>query len=1368
MTGRFGQNRFLGLESLEGRTLMSSYYISTTGSDSNAGTSAAPWKTIQKAVVGINAGDVVTVKAGTYNGFILGWDGTIAGTAASPITFKAEAGVIINTPNSKTRDGISAENCNYIIIDGFTIQPNSADAAWRAGIRFGGGGIGNVARNNTVLMRAKDTQGIFSSFNQNQVVENNEVSGNQDAGIYCSNSAVNPTVRNNYVHDLSNISGQGVGIHFNGDVAQGGVGIVNGGMVEGNRVVNCGTGISMDGVQNATVRNNLIQNIHGKGINLYMADASGACKNDIVVNNTIVLATDGYFPIGVRFGSTNVKVLNNIGLNGSRSFVTDAASLSGLVVDYNVWGSANFSKDNDSSWMTFASWQGSGKDTHSKTSTAGALFVNSSSDFHLLGAATAVNAGTSTSAPSVDYDGNARPAAGAYDIGAYEYGSTGGGGGTTIPADPTLLSASAIAWNQIHLAWTDNSTDETGFSVYRKTGSTGTFAQIGTVGAGVVMFDDNTVAGNTSYFYKVVATNSAGSSTNSTNIDSVLTPGQPTAPAAPSAAVATATAYNAVTVTWTDGSTDETSFKIERKTGTGAFAPIGTVGAGVTTYGDSTAAGSTQYTYRVCATNGVGDSAYATSSAVTTPAAPTVPNAPESVVASAISTTQVDVTWTDMSSDETGFRIERKIGSGSWTLLTNVNANVTRYSDATALAATQYTYRVRSSNAVGSSAFTTSSAVTTPAAPTAPAAPSGLTATAGGVDSVALGWSDTSNNETGFKIERKTDTGSFVEIGTVGAGVTTYDDNGLDASTQYTYRVRATNGVGDSAYTANVSATTDAVPTAPADPGNLAAAANSATQITVTWTDNSSNETGFKIERSLDGSSGWSQIGTAAKNVTSLVNNTGLFPSTQYFYRVVATNAVGDSGFSANATATTQALPTIPAVPTGVAATAAGTTQINLSWTDASSDETGFKIERSINGSTWSEIGTTGAGVATYQATGLSAGTTYYFRVRATNVAGDSDYSNVDIAATQAAPAADSTAPTASATLGAITAAGDGTYTFTVTYGDDIAVDDTLLDSDDLLVSGPNGYSQRATFVSLASSNAGKTVTATYRITAPGAAWTWEDDGAYVIALRGDEVADDAGNHTAGGTLGTVNVAVPSVDYAGNSRATARYLGVISPTKVSVPSDTVETLDIQDYYRVRISSTMTLTAKVYNLTDDANLQLRSEDGTLIQASGRVGTSYEYISRTLKAGTYYFRVINNGVRGTNYAMRVAMATPVVGGSTGLRGPDYAGNSRADARKIGSFAKGRVSVYTDLVAPADIQDYYRFDMSAAGTFSAKLTELAGDVNMQLLDSAGKLIQISGNTGTSDEYISRQLSAGTYYVRLYTLGGNGTNYRLRTAAA
>ncbi len=691
-----GQRRWFDIESLENRTLLSTYYVSTGGSDSAAGTSSAPWKTLQHAVSMVQAGDTVDVRAGNYAGFVLGWNGSQNGTASAPITFKAESGVVINATNNKTRDGIDAENCSYIVIDGFTIQPPSGDAAWRSGIRFGGGGTGNVVENCHVFMRTGDTMGIFSSFNTNQVVQNNEVSGNDDAGIYCSNSAVNPTVRNNYVHDLSTSTGQAVGIHFNGDVSQGGTGIINGGLVEGNKVYNCGTGISMDGMQNATVQNNLLLDIHGKGINLYQQDASAGSKNDVVVNNTVVLASDGYFPIGVRYGSTNVKVLNNIGIGGSRAFVTDSASKSGLVVDYNIWSVNAFSNDNDSSWMKFPNWQSTGQDAHTVLSTASALFMNPNSDYHLLSTAPAVDAGTSTSAPTTDYDGNARPAGSGYDIGAFEYGSS--GSSVTVPEDPSGLSATANSSSQVALTWNDNSSNETGFKIERKTGS-GSYSQIATVGENVTSYSDTTASGSTQYAYRVCATNAVGDSGYATSsaVTTPAAPVTPTTPNAPSALGATAAAYNQVNLSWTDNSSDESGFKIERKTGSGSYSQIATVGANVTSYSDTTASGSTQYAYRVCATNAVGDSGYATSSAVTTPAAPvtpTTPNAPSALGATAAAYNQVNLSWTDNSSDESGFKIERKTGSGSYSQIATVGANVTSYSDTTASGSTQYTYRV--------------------------------------------------------------------------------------------------------------------------------------------------------------------------------------------------------------------------------------------------------------------------------------------------------------------------------------------------------------------------------------------------------------------------------------------------------------------------------------------------------------------------------------------------------------------------------------------------------------------------------------------------------------------------------------------------
>jgi hypothetical protein len=90
-----------------------------------------------------------------------------------------------------------------------------------------------------------------------------------------------------------------------------------------------------------------------------------------------------------------------------------------------------------------------------------------------------------------------------------------------------------------------------------------------------------------------------------------------------------------------------------------------------------------------------------------------------------------------------------------------------------------------------------------------------------------------------------------------------------------------------------------------------------------------------------------------------------------------------------------------PAAASGLSASAASSSRIDLSWADNSTNETGFKVERSTNGTTWSQVGTAAAGATTYAATGLSASTAYQFRVRAYNSAGDSAYSNAASATTQ-------------------------------------------------------------------------------------------------------------------------------------------------------------------------------------------------------------------------------------------------------------------------------------------------------------------------------------------------------------------------------
>ena len=183
-----------------------------------------------------------------------------------------------------------------------------------------------------------------------------------------------------------------------------------------------------------------------------------------------------------------------------------------------------------------------------------------------------------------------------------------------------------------------------------------------------------------------------------------------------------------------------------------------------------------------------------------------------------------------------------------------------------------------------------------------------------------------------------------------------------------------------------------------AAPSNLVATPASQTQINLSWTDNSNNESGFKIEQSPNGTSGWTQIATVGINATTY-SNTGLTCNTTYYYRVRAYNAGGDSGYSNTANATTVAC--IPVAPSGLTAAPASQTQINLSWTDNSNNESGFKIERSPNGTSgWTQIATVGINATTYSNTGLTCNTTYYYRVRAYNAGGDSGYSNTANATT--------------------------------------------------------------------------------------------------------------------------------------------------------------------------------------------------------------------------------------------------------------------------------------------------------------------------------------------------------------------------------
>jgi chitinase len=117
-------------------------------------------------------------------------------------------------------------------------------------------------------------------------------------------------------------------------------------------------------------------------------------------------------------------------------------------------------------------------------------------------------------------------------------------------------------------------------------------------------------------------------------------------------------------------------------------------------------------------------------------------------------------------------------------------------------------------------------------------------------------------------------------------------------------------------------------------------------------------------------------------------------------YSLTARATDNDGATATSAAVNVSVVAAVPAAPSDLAAAPVSKSRIDLAWIDNSTDETGFKIERSTDNSTFQQIAIVGAGARTYASTGLKGNKRYYYRVRARGAAGDSAYSNTASAVT--------------------------------------------------------------------------------------------------------------------------------------------------------------------------------------------------------------------------------------------------------------------------------------------------------------------------------------------------------------------------------
>ncbi len=265
-----------------------------------------------------------------------------------------------------------------------------------------------------------------------------------------------------------------------------------------------------------------------------------------------------------------------------------------------------------------------------------------------------------------------------------------------------------------------------------------------------------------------------------------------------------------------------------------------------------------------------------------------------------------------------------------------------------------------------------------------PTEPRGLAANAVSRNKIMLRWTDQSDNEDGFEIERKkrgcNSSYQWSQIATVAENVNKFNDMDLDSDTQYSYRVRAYNSSGNSAYS-NCGTTVSGITGTPSAPVNLVATWASSSRVDLTWDEWSSNVTEFKIYREINDSGSWTLLATTGPATLNYsdTSSMGNQSSTGYCYYVQACNSKGCSPPTYTVC--------IPFNPTGLIATDSNG-KIVLNWSDNSDNERGFEIYRKTgdcsSSASWEKVKQAGIDRTTVSdKKDLVSGTKYSYKVRA-------------------------------------------------------------------------------------------------------------------------------------------------------------------------------------------------------------------------------------------------------------------------------------------------------------------------------------------------------------------------------------------------
>ena len=580
------------------------------------------------------------------------------------------------------------------------------------------------------------------------------------------------------------------------------------------------------------------------------------------------------------------------------------------------------------------------------------------------------------------------------------------------------------------------------------------------------------------------------------------------------------------------------------------------------------------------------------------------------------------------------------------------------------------------------------------------------------------------NNYVGasFHIERTlgpvTAGSSWTLINTAAVGATSYPDSGLLPNTSYCYRIEAYSGSTTSRKALPVCTTTT-----PLKPVLNPLAILSATAIDISW-GNVSGNTGYKLERSSDNVS-WAQVGANLAANTTIYHDTGLSAGTSYFYRV---SALSNSGPS---------LASEIQIAPALSATVVSTAEIDLSWPAITSGITGFKLERSPDGSTgWTQIAAPLQSATTYQNTGLTAGTTYYYRIKAVTAAGDTVPGFVVSASTYLPMP----------TIQTLTA--DSTSQLTVTWN---------------AVAGATGYTVRLSRCNYTNSS---TTYCNYSV------YTWAYNGWSNAAtnVAGTSYAITGLNPGSNYIVAVIATAPGTTSPQSSYSSKWTLLPPIS-LSLSAPSSTSVKLDWN--YISGVTATYTIQ--------------RSTDGSSWSDAGT--SPYSTVTYTDSARTantlYYYRVRGNGFDTTVTSNQASITTPPVG--TTLNAPTLAppteiditwnrvaGNNgyevqRSPANNMNFPSAPTFTTWSALASTAqDVESYNNTGLTAGYTYGYRVRAILADgAYTDWSPTTANYYATTTPPTPATVYAIGQTSTSTtfYWTDVYGDNGYDTQYKIQS---